>query len=366
MLTQSNGLVQLTVTQMVTQLSSAFSNLIMSGLPLKRFPSVMLWGPPGVGKSQGVKQIASEIQQQTGKKVVVTDVRLLLFNPVDLRGIPTANADKTLAVWLRPKIFDMDDSDSVVNILFLDEITAAPQSVQAAAYQITLDRTVGEHRLPDNCIVIAAGNRVTDRSVAFNMPKALANRLCHLEIKGDAASWHEWAVLSNIHPFVMGYLDYNSSTLTMFDPAEDNLAFPTPRSWEMVSNILNSVSDNVTQVYPLLAGCIGTNTAGAFRTWCEIYQHIPPMDQIFGENQCPPPDRPELLYATVAAMVDYARKKATETELGHSVDFACTMPIEFRFRLFNDYYRIRSIHQKLKKNKTYSQWVTYHEEEKDL
>ena len=251
-------------------------------------------------------------------------------------------------------------------ILFLDEITAAPQSVQAAAYQITLDRTVGEHRLPDNCIVIAAGNRVTDRSVAFNMPKALANRLCHLEIKGDAASWHEWAVLSNIHPFVMGYLDYNSSTLTMFDPAEDNLAFPTPRSWEMVSNILNSVSDKVTQVYPLLAGCIGTNTAGAFRTWCEIYQHIPPMDQIFGENQCPPPDRPELLYATVAAMVDYARKKATETELGHSVDFACTMPIEFRFRLFNDYYRIRSVHQKLKKNKTYSQWVTYHEEEKDL
>ena len=83
-------------------------------------------------------------------------------------------------------------------------------------------------QLPDNCIVIAAGNRVTDRSVAFNMPKALANRLCHLEIKGDAASWHEWAVLSNIHLYVLGYLDYNSSTLTMFDPAEDNLAFPTP------------------------------------------------------------------------------------------------------------------------------------------
>ena len=221
-------------------------------------------------------------------------------------------------------------------------------------------------QLPDNCIVIAAGNRVTDRSVAFNMPKALANRLCHLEIKGDAASWHEWAVLSNIHLYVLGYLDYNSSTLTMFDPAEDNLAFPTPRFWEMVSNILNSVSDNVTQVYPLLAGCIRTNTAGAFRTWCEIYQHIPPMNQIFGENQCPPPDRPELLYATVAAMVDYARRNATETELDYSVDFACTMPIEFRFRLFNYYYRIRSIRQKLKKNKTYSQWVTYHEEEKDL
>lgn len=363
MLTQSNGLVQLTVSQMVAQLSDAFSSLIQSGLPLKRFPSIMLWGPPGVGKSQGVRQIAEEIRQRTGKTVVVTDVRLLLFNPVDLRGIPTVNAEKTLAVWLRPKIFDMDDSEDVVNILFLDEITAAPQSVQAAAYQITLDRTIGEHRLPDNCIVIAAGNRVTDRSVAFNMPRALANRLCHLEIKGDADSWHEWAVQSGIHPYVTGFLDYNSSTLTRFDPAEDSLAFPTPRSWEMVSNILNSVSDHVTQVYPLIVGCIGANAAGAFRTWCEISRHIPPMEQVFGAEPCLPPDRPELLYATVAAMVAYARNGATETELGNSVDFACTMPIEFRFRLFHDYYRIRSVRQKLETNRTYSQWVAYRQEE---
>lgn len=366
MLTQANGLVQLTVSQMVTQLSDAYSSLITSDLPLKNFPSVMLWGPPGVGKSQGVRQIAGRIEKMTGKKVSVTDVRLLLFNPVDLRGIPTANADRTLAVWLRPKIFDMDDSDSIINILFLDEITAAPQSVQAAAYQITLDRTIGEHKLPDNCIVIAAGNRVTDRSVAFNMPKALANRLCHIEIKGDASSWHEWAIAANVHPYVMGYLDYNSSTLTMFRPEEDNLAFPTPRSWEMVSNILNNVSENITQVYPLIAGCIGTNTAGAFRTWCEIYQHIPPMSEIFGESECEISDRPELLYATVAAMVDYARKGATEAELDYSIAYACRLPVEFRFRLFTDYYRIRRVREKLGGNRTYQQWVTYQQEAQEL
>ena len=165
------GSPEMTVAQMVKQLSAAYTALINSGTQLKRFPSVMLWGPPGVGKSQGIRQIAKEINEQTGKRVDITDVRLLLFNPVDLRGIPTANADKTLAVWLRPKIFQMDENEDVINILFLDEISAAPQSVQAAAYQITLDRTVGEHRLPDNCIVLAAGNRVTDRSVAYTMPK---------------------------------------------------------------------------------------------------------------------------------------------------------------------------------------------------
>ena len=174
----------------INTLAFMYKNVINKGLNLKKTPSVMLWGPPGVGKSQSVKELAQILQYETYKRVNVTDVRLLLFNPIDLRGIPTANEDKTLAVWLKPKIFQMDPSDNVINILFLDEITAAPQSVQAAAYQITLDRTVGEHKLPDNCIVIAAGNRTTDKSVAYAMPKALANRLLHLEVEPNFASWN--------------------------------------------------------------------------------------------------------------------------------------------------------------------------------
>ena len=158
--------------KLISELSGLYGDVISSGLPVKTVPSVMLWGAPGVGKSQAVRQTAAEISRITGKKTVVTDVRLLLFNPIDLRGIPTANAEKTLAVWLKPKIFLMDESEDTINILFLDEISAAPQSVQAAAYQITLDRVIGEHRLPENCIVIAAGNRITDKSVAFKMPKA--------------------------------------------------------------------------------------------------------------------------------------------------------------------------------------------------
>ena len=126
------NLTLLNVNQIVSLLSRAYIKLIKNGTPLKSFPSVMLWGPPGIGKSQGVREIAGNIQAKTGKMVFITDVRLLLFNPVDLRGIPTANADKTLSVWLKPQIFQMDESEDVINILFLDEITAAPQSVQAA------------------------------------------------------------------------------------------------------------------------------------------------------------------------------------------------------------------------------------------
>ena len=93
------------VGKMVEKLSTAYCTIIQNNYPIKTMPSVMLWGPPGVGKSQAVRQIAREIGEKTGKTVNVTDVRLLLFNPIDLRGIPTANADKTLAVWLKPQIF---------------------------------------------------------------------------------------------------------------------------------------------------------------------------------------------------------------------------------------------------------------------
>ena len=224
---------------------------------LKEMSSIMLWGPPGVGKSQAIRQIAKKIEDSTGKSVNVTDVRLLLFNPIDLRGIPTSNADKTLAIWLKPQIFQMDSGDDIINILFLDEISAAPQSVQAAAYQITLDRVVGEHKLPDNCIVIAAGNRTTDKSVAFKMPKALANRLMHIEIEGSFNSWKQWAISSGVNDKVIGFLSFRQNYLMGFDSGSDDLAFPTPRAWEMVSNILNGIDDNIDNMFSLIAGIVG-------------------------------------------------------------------------------------------------------------
>jgi len=345
------GLQTLSVNQVVSMLSRVYISLINSNILLKTFPSVMLWGPPGVGKSQGVREIAHEIEKKTGKDVRITDVRLLLFNPVDLRGIPTANEDKTLAVWLKPQIFQMDDGEEVINILFLDEITAAPTSVQAAAYQITLDRTVGEHKLPENCIVIAAGNRVTDKSVAYNMPRALANRLCHFEIKDDSRAWHDWAVKNSIHPFITGYIEYHSPALLRSDGP--GLAFPTPRSWEMVSNVLNYVSDDMNTVYPLVVGCVGESTAGLFKTWTELYSSLPPMDKVFHGEITEYPKEKETQIALKSAMVDYARKHPDQELIDLSIDYACRLPWAFRGRLLQDYYRVPELRKYVKENEVF-------------
>ncbi len=352
-MSSETGLYEVNIKGMVNMLSRAYISLVENKIPFEKFPSVMVWGPPGVGKSQGIREIAEVIQSKTGKSVIVTDVRLLLFNPVDLRGIPTANEDKTLAVWLKPKIFQMDEGRDTINILFLDEISSAPSSVQAAAYQITLDRTVGEHKLPENCIVIAAGNRVTDKSVAYNMPKALANRLCHIEIKTDAQSWHDWAVRCGIHEYVTGYLEYNGVALMQFEASEAALAFPTPRSWEMVSNILNNTSDDIDAVYPMIIGCIGLNAAAKFRTWAQLYKRMPSMENIFSGKDAFIPKASELHIVLRSAMVSYARKHPVKEMIDNSIEFACKLPWAFRRQLLHDYYQIFKVQPILAENEIF-------------
>lgn len=349
----------MTVGKAVDKLSRAYSAVINGGLPVKTMPSVMLWGPPGVGKSQAVRQIAREIEDAADKEVRVTDVRLLLFNPIDLRGIPTANADKTIAVWLKPQIFQMDPSESIVNILFLDEISAAPQSVQAAAYQMTLDRVVGEHRLPDNCIVIAAGNRVTDKSVAFKMPKALANRLMHIEIEGSFASWREWAVSAGVNDKVVGFLSFRQNYLMSFDAGSDDLAFPTPRSWEMVSNMLNGISGDVEEMYPLIAGVVGTGVAIEFRTWASVYKELPSIEDIFEGKMPQVPKNTDALYALTASMTSYARENRDDLwRIANSIRYADRLPPDFSVLVMRDYMYIeKDYKQKLLTVPEFSAWL---------
>ncbi|MFQ9115653.1 ATP-binding protein [uncultured Eubacterium sp.] len=351
---------QMNVGRMTELLANSYSVLINNKKPIKIMPSVMLWGPPGVGKSQAVRQIAKEIEERTGKKSVVTDVRLLLFNPIDLRGIPTSNADKTLAIWLKPQIFQMDSSDDIVNILFLDEISAAPQSVQAAAYQITLDRVVGEHKLPDNCIVIAAGNRVTDKSVAFKMPKALANRLLHIEVEGNFDSWKEWAIKSGVNDKVIGFLSFRRNYLMNFDAKSEDLAFSTPRSWEMVSNVLNNINDDVSEVYPLITGLVGAGVAVEFRTWCNVYNQLPDMDDIFNGLQPRVPKSSDVMYALTAAMTSYAREHKEEiTKIANSIRYAEKLPPDFGVVLMKDYMYIeKDYKRKLMTIPEFAKWLS--------
>ena len=218
---------------------------------------------------------------------------------------------------------------------------------------------MGEHRLPDNCIVIAAGNRTTDKSVAFKMPKALANRVLHIEVEGSFDSWKEWAVRNGVNGKVVGFLSFRRDYLMGFDAASEDLAFPTPRSWEMVSNLLNTVSDDVDRMYPLIAGLVGCGVAVELRTWASVYDQLPDMKEIFAGKKPKLPRSTDAMYAMISSMVEYAREHKNDmAKIANSIEYAAMMPPDFSTVLMKDYMYIeKGYKEKLMKIPEFSKWL---------
>ena len=332
--------------------TAAFQEGTLSGMP-----SAALWGPMGVGKSTAVKTLAGRVSERTGQKVTVTDIRLLNFSPVDLRGIPAADARHEFTVWLKPKIFDL--SGEGIQFLFLDEISAAPQSLQAAAYQIALDKRIGEHELPANCIVICAGNRTTDMSVAYRMPKALANRLMHFEIRPAFDSWYEWAVENGMDERVMGYLAFDNSRLNT-EPGVEELAFPTPRSWEFVSRVLKTSGKPPQELHELISACVGSSAAGEFEAWCLVYRELPAAADILSGKSRKPVKGTDAMYALVSSLtacIAGKGEKIAVEELENACRYVSAFPADFSALFFRGLMRLEGPNLRLMKVPAFLEWM---------
>jgi hypothetical protein len=231
---------------------------------------VFLWGPPGIGKSDVIAALCVE------KGGLLYDVRLSQCEQTDLRGMPFYNKDKGTMDWAPP--VDLPDEETAsqypIVFLFLDEMNSAAPSVQAAAYQLILNRKVGTYTLPSNIVVIAAGNREGDGGVTYKMPKPLANRFIHFEMRVDFDSWSDWAVEHKIHKDVVGYLNFAKNKLYDFDPKSPNKAFATPRTWEFVSQVLDDECDEATATN-IIAGTVGEGVAIAFMAHRKIAGKLP-------------------------------------------------------------------------------------------
>jgi hypothetical protein len=233
---------------------------------------VFLWGPPGIGKSDIVKQIG----QDAGRDVI--DVRLALWEPTDIKGIPYYDASKGTMVWAPPGELPMDPESTA--IIFLDELNSAPPAVQAAAYQLILNRKVGTYHLPKGVDIVAAGNREGDRGVTYRMPAPLANRFIHLEAKVDFDDFQEWAVMNNVHPEVVGYVGFAKQDLYDFDPKSPSKAFATPRSWVFVSDLLKEDDTDIDTLHNLIAGAVGDGLAVKFMAHRKIAGRLPKAEDI--------------------------------------------------------------------------------------
>ena len=238
---------------------------------MKKQRPVFLWGPPGIGKSELVADICEEMGGR------LYDLRLALMDPSDLKGVLFYNPQFGTATWSAPP--DLPSKEEAekypVVVLFLDEMNSAPPATQAAAYQLVLNRRVGTYELPDNVVVVAAGNRDTDRGVVYRMPAPLANRFIHLTLRPDFETWQNWAVKNQVHPDVVGYVTANKVDLFNFDPKTSGQSFATPRSWSFVSELLREDELGETELTDLVAGTVGEGIALKFNAHRRVSASMP-------------------------------------------------------------------------------------------
>jgi hypothetical protein len=271
---------------------------------------LFLWGPPGIGKSELVEGITRELGG------LMIDLRLGQMEPTDIRGIPFYNKDIGKMDWAEPVELPDETTASQypVVVLFLDELNSAAPSVQSAAYQLILNRRIGKYKLPDNVVMVAAGNRESDKGVTYRMPTPLANRFIHQEMKVDFPSWQEWAVNNNIHKDVVGYLSFAKQDLYDFDAKSSSRAFATPRSWTFVSQLLDEEEDNDT-VTNLIAGTVGEGLAVKFMAHRKVASKMPnPTDILSGKVKDLNVKEVSAMYSLVISMC-YELKGAVETKI---------------------------------------------------
>ena len=240
---------------------------------------LFLWGPPGIGKSEIVADITTEL----GGYMI--DLRLSQIEPTDIRGIPFYNKDKGIMDWAPP--IDLPDAELAAQypivVLLLDEMNSAAPAVQAAAYQLVLNRRIGKYVLPDNVVMVAAGNRDSDKGVTYRMPAPLANRFVHLEMSVSFEDWFQWAVENKIHKDVVGYLQFAKQDLYDFDPKSPSRSFATPRSWSFVSELLEDDLDSNT-ITDLVSGSVGEGLAVKFMAHRKVAGNMPnPTDILDGK-----------------------------------------------------------------------------------
>lgn len=318
-----------------SQVTQALEYLIKAKQP------VMLHGSPGVGKSQVVKQVADKLG------IEMIDLRLSQLDPVDLRGVPSVEREKVgkkevgKTNWNVPSFLPTDGQ----GILFLDEINSAAQATQAAAYQLVLDRKLGDYELPDGWAMVAAGNRASDRAIVNQMSTALKNRFTHLNYEVNNEDWCEWALTHNIAIEVLGFIRFRPMLLNEFEARneskeereriqrlKDAQAFATPRSWEFMSRVVQQQPSPDIE-YELYSGIVGEGCAAEFMGYLKYYRNLPNLDALLmAPDKAKVPEEPAVLYALSTGLA----AKATMDNMDRVVKYALRMPAEFQVLLVKD------------------------------
>lgn len=270
---------------------------------------VFLWGPPGVGKSQKVAQIAKK------RNWNLIDFRAVLRDPVDLRGVPVPNMKTKTTEWFVPSELPNEERHGKHGIFFMDELNVANPQVQASCFGLVLDRKLGDYVMPEGWRIVAAGNRQSDRSSAQRLSRALANRFGHFEVEADAKTWINDYAVYHCNPLVYSFIDFRPELIHKMD-VEDERKFPSPRQWTEVSKICEAPDD---MRFTSVEALVGQMAAGEFEGYVRTFRELPDLNEILkNPKKGPVPTDPSALYAISSALAYRANRDNFENVLTYA------------------------------------------------
>lgn len=289
---------------------------------------LFLWGPPGIGKSEVIEGITKELGG------LMIDLRLGQMDLTDVRGIPYYDRERNVMNWAPPVEFPSEEvaSKYPIVVLFYDEFNTAAPSVQSSTYQWILNRRCGIHKLPDNVVQIAAGNREGDKGVTYRMPSPLSNRFIHLEMRTDFDSWEEWALNNNIHKDVIAYLTFAKQDLHDHDPRSASRSFPTPRTWTFVSELLQDDDTDDDTLINLISGTVGEGLALKFMAYRKTVGKLPNASDVLTGKVTRLKTRDISAQYSLIVSIAYELRAANEAK---SPEFENMLNTGFRFLLDN-------------------------------
>lgn len=285
----------------------------------------MLTGPPGIGKSSIVEQLAKKY------RLKLIDIRLSQCDPCDLNGFPQVNGRR--AKYLPMDTFPLEDDvlpkEYLGYLVFFDEFNSPSMAVQAAAYKIILDRKVGQHNLHPCVVMVCAGNRAIDGAIVNRTSTAMQSRLVHGELMVDHKIWSLWASSNKLSDKVISYINHRPDKLHEFNPNHNDKTFPCPRTWEFLSRLELFGKDTIPMrvKLPGFAGCVGEGTAREFLNYCDVYQHIPTYAAIKKDPKGISVTSEPSMLAALSGMVG---SNVTNADLDQVMPYIYRLPIEFQ------------------------------------
>lgn len=287
---------------------------------------VILWGPPGQGKTSVIREIAD--QQGRHLEVLLASIR----EPQDFAGLPSISDGRAQLV---PPDWALRLAQVENGILFTDEVNTAPPSVQAALLRVSLDRVAGDCDLGADTSIIAAANPPEQAADGWDLAPPLANRFCHIpwELPADVVRdglvgrWRHYDLPESTaeavddavrreRVSVAGFLTARPDMLTVLPKAaaEQGRAFPTPRSWDMTATLSGWVTatgqdEGVRRV--LVRGCLGPGASTEFLTYRESLDLPDPETVLKAPSDFPMPTRADQIYVIGAGVLAVVRHQLT-------------------------------------------------------